>query len=253
MGAHLLLTGQPLCCSPIMASPPRMDVVVLPSLDFCKSSSPDVVGEDGFYKPCWRLPSPPLRRTLSSARRSWERRSKMGWGRPWLPRFGGRLMSSVRWISMWEAVIRSSASPRRRRPRWRWVFVSCLPSLRSGVDTVVEDEDGGGRHPPPAAARRWVRYLASPDEDGFWGSHGCPMCLEIRGGNPPYSDFWRNVVVALRDSILESDFQLSVQLEPVDLQVNVRSLAVALVERNQALDSMEARRIPGSHETAGCC
>ncbi|KAL5974560.1 hypothetical protein ACLOJK_031230 [Asimina triloba] len=47
--------------------------------------------------------------------------------------------------------------------------------------------------------------------------------------------------------------RLSVRLELVDLQVNVRSLAVALVERNQALDSIEARQIPGSHGVAGYC
>ncbi|KAL6004476.1 hypothetical protein ACLOJK_005029 [Asimina triloba] len=45
---------------------------------------------------------------------------------------------------------------------------------------------------------------------------------------------------------------VALALEPVDLQVNVHSLVVASVERNQALDSMEARQIPGSHGAAGC-
>ncbi|KAL5979882.1 hypothetical protein ACLOJK_038994 [Asimina triloba] len=41
--------------------------------------------------------------------------------------------------------------------------------------------------------------------------------------------------------------------EPLGLQVKVRSLAVASVERNHALDLMEALQIVGSHEAAGCC
>ncbi|KAL5993797.1 hypothetical protein ACLOJK_038154 [Asimina triloba] len=46
--------------------------------------------------------------------------------------------------------------------------------------------------------------------------------------------------------------RLSVQLELISLQVRVRPLAVASVERNQVLNSLEVRRIPGSQGAASC-